>query len=254
MKFLITASGLSIMILSVSAYVNAATLVETEDSHEGVQKMWVEGTKMRIDTGNNREYMLADYAKKKLLIIDPAKKEMIDASDFVNDTSENTKGLNVRVKHIGSGPNIAGYLTQKYALIVNGRTCNQTLVSIKALKDSKLEPMLEAMAKIDFNPMASQLMNECDRADLIFAKRLKNLGLPLGTIEKDGQIRGKVRRIVQNAKPPAGGFNAPSGYRTISMQQKMQEAMGGAMPPGAAGQMDPEMQKAIQEMMRQQGR
>ena len=32
------------------------------------------------------------------------------------------------------------------------------------------------------------------------------------------------------------------------------KAMGGGMPPGAAGKMDPEMQKMIQEMMRQQGR
>ena len=253
MKSIITSAGLSIMILSVSSYVHAATLVESEDSHEGVQKMWVEGSKMRIDTANNSEYMLADYAKRQILIIDPAKKEMIDASHFVNETADQTKGLNVRVKHMGSGPNIAGYSTQKYALIVNGRTCNQTLISAKALKDSKLKPLLEAMAKIDFNPMGSQFMNECDRADLIFARRMKNLGLPLGTIE-NGQIRDKVRRIVQNAKPPAGGFNAPSGYRTISLQQKMQEAMGGGMPPGAAGKMDPQMQKMMQEMMQQQRR
>ncbi len=254
MKTIIKGSSLSVLLFTLSLQVNAATLIESEDDQGGVQKMWVQGSKMRMETGNDKEYMLADYANKKVLIVDPAKKEMIDISHFMTETSDSAKGLKVRVKHEGGGPKVAGYATQKYTLMVNGRVCSKTLVSAKALKDSKLGPMLDAMGKIEMNPMGSQNMSECDRADLVFSQRLKKLGMPLGTINKQGKIIEKVLRIVSDVKPPAGGFNPPSGYRSTTMQQKMQEAMGAGMPPGAAGKMDPAMKKAMEEMMRQQGR
>lgn len=254
MKSMFSTTGLSVIMLSVVSHANAATLIETEGGEQGVQQMWVEGSKMRINTGKGKEYMLADYAKKQIVMVNPAEKEMIDASYYVNQGSDSSKGLNIQVKHLGGGPVIAKYSTQKYSLIVNGRTCNTTLVSAKALKDTNLAPLMEAMTQMEFNPMGSQFMSECDRAELSFAKRLKKLGMPLGTIDNNGQMRDKVRRIVKNAPLPPGGFTLPKGYRKVSMQQKMQEAMGGGMPPGAAGQMDPEMQKMMQEMMRQQGR
>ncbi len=253
MKPKFTAMGLSVVLLFALTHVHAATLIETEDSDDGVQKMWVEGSKMRMHTGKGGEFVVADYAKGEVALINPEEKEIIITSQSASAHSNHTKGLNVRVKHLGNGPIVAKYPTQKYALIVNGRTCDTTLVSAKALKDTNLGSLMEAMAKLDFNPMGSEFMNECDRAELLFAQRLQKLGLPLGTLDRSGKIRDKVRRIVKNAPLPPGGFTMPAGYRKISMQQKMKEAMGGAMPPGAPGQMDPAMQKKIQEMMRQQG-
>ncbi len=250
MKSIYKITGLFLAIFLTPLQSSAATLIETEESGNGVQKMWIDGSKMRVDMGHGRDYMLVDYANKKIMVIDPDKKEMMDMSDLVGGGVDNTKGLNVRVKHLGSGPTIAGYATQKYSLSVNGRTCSQTLVSLKALKDANLANLLEAMTRIDFNPMGSQFMNECDRADILFAKRMKKLGMPLGTIEQNGRVTDKVKRIVKNAALPPGGFKIPSGYRVVNMQQKMQEAMGAGMP---GGKMTPEMQKMMQDMMRQQG-
>ncbi len=254
MKSIYKFTGILLTVFLTSMQSNAATLVETEESEAGIQKMWIEGSKMRVEMGPGKEYMLADYANKKIVIVDPDKKEIMDISHFASNGKDATKGLNVRVQHLGSGPTIAGYATQKYSLSVNGRTCNQTLVSLKALKDANLANLLEAMTRVDFNPMGAQFMNECDRADILFARRMKKLGMPLGTVEQNGQVTDKVRRIVKNAALPAGGFNLPSGYRKVSMEEKMQEAMGTGMPGASGGQMDPEIKKMMQDMMRQQGR
>jgi len=253
MKSIYNITGIILSIFLTSMQSNAATLVETEESDAGVQKMWIEGSKMRVEMGQGKEYMLADYTNNKILIVDPDKKEIMDVSHFASGGKDATQGLNVRVQHLGAGPTIAGYATQKYAMSVNGRTCNQTLVSPKALKDANLSNLLEAIAQVDFNPMGAQFMDECDRADIQFAKRMKKLGMPLATIEKNGQMTNKVKRIVKNAVLPAGGFNLPKGYRQVSMQDKMQEAMGAAMQGSKGGQMTPEMKKMMQDMMRQQG-
>lgn len=254
MKSIYITLCLSIFLVSLSLQANAATLVETEESDTGIQKMWIQGSKMRVDMGASGEYMLVDYSNKKIVIINPAKKEVMDVSDFASGGADVTQGLNVRVKHLGPGPSIAGYATQKYVLSVNGQTCSQTLVSQKALKDANLANLLEAMTRIDFNPMGGQFMSECDRADVLFAKRMKKLGMPLATVEQNGVVTDKVKRIVKNAPLPAGGFNLPSGYKKVSMQQKMQEAMGAGMPGAQGGAMNPDMQKMMQDLMRQQGR
>jgi hypothetical protein len=253
MKSINPAAGFLCMAVFVSLSVDAATLVETQGEH-GMQKMWVEGSNMRVDMGKGSEYMLADYAKKKIYMIDPAKKEMVDMSQFISESTRHSDGLQVRVKLEGSGPKVAGYSTQKYALSVNGRPCKQALVSHKALEDAKLGPMLEAISSIDINPMGSQFMSECDRAGMLFAKRMKKLGMPLGMIEANGKLTDKVERIVKNAPLPAGGFKLPSGYRKISMQQKMMDALGIGNASGAGKALTPEMKKMMEEMMKQGGR
>jgi len=253
MKPIISVAGFLCMTVFVALSVHAATLVETQSGEHGMQKMWIEGSHMRVDMGKGGEYMLADYTKKKIFIIDPAKKEMLDVSQFVNDSRRHSDGLQVRVQLVGSGPKVAGYSTQKYSLSVNGRPCKQALVSHKALEDAKLGPMLEAISSIEINPMGSQFMSECDRAGMLFAKRMQKLGMPLGMIEANGKITDKVERIVQNAPLPAGGFKLPVGFRRISMQQKMMDALGVGSSSGGKV-LTPEMKKMMEEMMKQGGR
>jgi len=250
MKIIVTKLIVPVLLL-MSCNVFAATLIETDDA-EGSQKMWIEGSKMRVQMDATGQYMLADFKRKKVYIVAPSKQELIDASDFVQQSKKNTRGLNVKVDYVGKGPTIAGYSTKKYNLSVNGQACEQALLSRQALKDARLEIMMENMGSIDLNVMGSQFMSVCDRAESLFARRMKNLGMPLGTIERDGRLRGKVKSIVKNAKLPAGGFNLPKGYRRVSMQQKMQDGFGGNMPSMPATEMTPEMKRMMEQMMKRQ--
>lgn len=250
MKAAYPVAGILCLSLFLSLQLNAATLVETQSGQYGMQKMWVEGSHMRVTMGKSGEYMLADYSRKKLHIIDPVKKEMVDMSQFISDSTRHSDGLQVRVKLVGSGPTVAGYSTQKYSLSVNGRPCKQALVSHKALVDAQLGPMLEAISSIDIHPMGSQFMSECDRANMLFARRMKKLGMPLGMIEANGKVTDKVERIVKDAPLPAGGFKLPTGFRTISMQQKMLDALGMGNSPGSGKAISPDIKKMLEDMMK----
>ena len=55
--------------LICSALLNAATLIETMESDGEAQKIWIEGTKMLIDSGEG--YDLADMEKRKMYFVSP---------------------------------------------------------------------------------------------------------------------------------------------------------------------------------------
>lgn len=246
-KLVFTLSVLSIILPFVA---NAATLIETHGEAGTTEKMWVEGKKMRASITPAGEYILMDMGKKKIYIIDANKKEIVDATNFFNANKSIPGGLKVSVTHMGSGPTIAGYATEKYQLSVNGEQCEQAMLSKKALKDARLGPMLEAVSTVNFNPTPPAFLGNCEKAEALFAKRMKKLGMPLGSINPDGKMTGKVKRIVRNARLPAGGMAVPKGYRMISMEQKMQETLGRTGGPGAPAGMAPDMKTMMEQMAR----
>ena len=242
---------LSPLLLLFMLSVNAATLIEREDEFMGVSKMWVDGNNMRVETDGDGSYMVVKFADKQIFIVDQKRREIIDASEMLNKTI-NTEGLDVQVKRSGKGPVIAGYPTRKYDFMVNGHRCEQSLVSMKALKDSGLESMIESLSRIDFDPRGDQFKNPCEKADAIFALTMKKIGLPLAELDGRGRISDKIIRIKKNSKLPSGEFERPSGYRSVSLQQVMKELPQRFMEE-TMEQMSPEQKKAVEEMLRQQG-
>jgi hypothetical protein len=237
-----------VMLLAVSTFnASAATLVEVEQTNNQVQKMWIEGDKFRVDMAGNNEYMVADYKSNKIYLIDPAKKEIMDMSQFINKDKQSSKGLKIEIKPMGKGQDVAGYQTTKFQLSANGKQCRQVLVSKKAQKDADIGRLMEALSQVDVNPMGAQFMQDCDRAGILFAREMKNMGMPLATIN-NGKLEDKVRKIQKNVALPAGGFKLPAGYRHVNLQQKIQDAMGSAFQ---GGQINPEMKKMMEDMMRQ---
>ena len=239
----------SLLILFAASTLNlsAATLVEVEQANKEVQKMWIEGNKLRVDMAGKNEYMIADYQSNKIYLVDPNKKEIMDMSQFVNKNEQSTKGLKIDIEAMGKGPQIAGYETSKYQLFANGKQCRQVLISKKAQQDAGIEGLMEALSQVDINPLGAQFLQDCDRASILFARKMKNIGMPLATVN-NGKLDDKVRKIQKNAALPAGGFKLPQGYRQINLQQKIQDAMGSAFQ---GGQINPEMQKMMEDMMRQ---
>ena len=238
---------------------NAATLIESFDHAEGEQKLWIAGTKVRINMQGKSEYIVMDYGKRQFWIVNPAKREVIDASEILHNDYAEAGPLKINVRRIGKGPQIAGYATDKYQFSANGQMCDQVFVSSKAKNALDLDLLLDAISKVRMNPMGMQFMSDCDRAEGQFALRMKKIGMPLGYMEQNGKMTQEVRKIVANAKLPSGGFAVPSGYRKVSLQQMIQESQSPAgmppMPPGLSGDQDlpPDVKQKMEQLMRQLG-
>ncbi|NOY66401.1 MAG: hypothetical protein GXP13_03205 [Gammaproteobacteria bacterium] len=245
---------ITLVILSIPLASFSATLIEHEDP-ENSSRIWIDGSNIRIEMDRNGQYMLVDAKRNTVFIVEPAKRELIDMSEMVQQ-SKNTHGLKVKVDYVGKGPVIAGYSTKKYKLSVNGKQCELSLVSRQALKDTRIGGLMEKMDSMKFNPMADQYLSDCERADGLFSVKMKNLGMPLATIDQGGVLRDKVKRITKNATLPEGGFKIPSGFRRVTMQQKMRESFNANMPMGPGGipggaNIPSEMKHMIEDMQKQ---
>ncbi len=262
---------LTVVVLCYSASGIAATLIETMGAGGSTEKTWIEGSKMRIESSNDPNYMLFHAETGKMYAINTEEKEALDLSTAFRGGSSKpaAKKFDAKFIKVGQGPLVAGYATEHYQFIVNGRKCSDEFLSKKVMDDFRSLKIFESLEKevhtenMDFG---MGMMDPCDSAEVSFEKTYQKLGFPLKTMDSNGSTDSEVMRISSNASVPAGGLDIPPGYRVVDMEQKMQESMQGNFPgqpgrgmPSQEGmmggqEMDPEkLQQMLQEMMQQMG-
>lgn len=216
----------------------AATLIEERDS-ESTVLMYIEKGKMRTETPGESGYALLDLRGRKMFMIDPAEKNVVDMSSmmFPQETGQAPAvrgAANPALEKIGSGPEIAGYKTEHYVLTANGRKCQELFTSKEAFADSGWADLWNDVGESMKDMAAAE--EDADDCDVAEAELIDpaEIGWPLKTIQADGETT-EVVRIERDAVVPPGGFEIPAGYTVISMQEMFSGALiGGALAPGAA--------------------
>lgn len=200
----------------------AATLIEQYDADSTIT-IYIDGARMRTETSGEGAYGLMDLKKRKLLMVNPAEKTVMDMSSMAwpenpakgGDDHEKVKA---KLEKIGDGPTIAGYKTVHYVLKANGKKCNDIYASRKAFKDTGwAETWVEngrALREANFDTADACEIADYDAADP------SEIGWPLKVVEADGQFT-EIVRIEQDAKLPAGGFEVPENYKVVSLATMM---------------------------------
>lgn len=234
-----------LFICAVSAQLaNAANLVEMKQAQEGLQKIWIEGKKIRVDTPGDI-YMIMDFGTNRMYTVNTREKTVMDMSSYLQkNRASGATAYQVEIQKKDATPRIAGYATREYTTRVNGQHCATSYVSLRASQDAGLGPIIEAMSYMNFNPMVEQFMDPCEKASVQIAKQYQKLGVPLRQMGKNGEFIYEVTRIEKNAALPKGGFSLPKGYPVTDIYKQMSNSV-----PG----MTPEMRKSMEQMMRQYG-
>jgi len=139
---------------------------------------------------------------------------MSDMSDtsYPNQSGEKT----VRVESLGSGEEISGYATEKYAVYVNDELAEEVWTS---RDEELLEELGDADVMIRFMACASQMMGgNSVESDPEYKKMLKS-GWMLKSIEHEegyAEIIVEVRSIEQR-DISSSEFEIPSGYTRMSL-------------------------------------
>lgn len=247
----------SVVISLVAAFMPlsavAVTLIESTTEGE-MSKLWVEGTRARIESPDQPGYVLIDLGKGTMLVVNPQEKQIVDLSGQLHRTSDRkVAGPNVRLVKKGNGPRIAGYETQHYHLMADDQVCQDLYMSRKAYQDAKLEAYGKAFASYIMLPPFVD--DPCDYATLSLDRFLAEGGLPMRVVE-DGEVVDEIVRITTNAALPAGGFEPPAGYERVSMDAVMKENLREMEEQmrQMRENMSPEMQREMERMMRELGR
>lgn len=251
---------LFVALLAVFNLAQAASLIELMDGEGGAQKIWIEGQKVRIEDSREPGYLLIDGKERKMFAINPEEKQIIDMTDMF--LQEGEAGLadrfKVEYKHKGKGKTVAGYATEHYELIVDGKKCGDEYVSLQALKDLNALEILDTMAQLnaaDIMNVPANLLDPCDFSDALVMEEYKTKGYPMLILDDKGQMLNEVKSINKSAPLPEGGFSLPKGYVTLTYEQLMEmferQQEESQMHPVPEG-MDPEeYKKLLQEMLKQ---
>jgi len=203
----------------IASEVWAASMIESQQE-EGIQQMYVDGSRMLIRDPSGDGFMLMDIANMKSYAVNHGNKTAIDMSETLFGAVKAGKAVappkvDARLEKVGDGPEIAGYATTHYVLYANGYKCSDMWTSVKALKDSGWDELWSSHGKAMMALGMEADPHPCDAAnDQAF--RPNEHGMPLKEVDRNCES-DLVRRIERNAEIDRAAFEVPEGYKIIKM-------------------------------------
>ncbi|GAB4348582.1 MAG: hypothetical protein Kow006_09430 [Gammaproteobacteria bacterium] len=226
------------------------TMVEIKDPYGG-SKIYVDGRKGRMETPNEESYIVIDG--DHIYSVMPGQQTVMDMSGTPGSEPENGTRTSVKAKLLdqGAGPEIAGYPTRKYQIMANGRSCGELFASKAALKETGMEHVMKAMHRMARRAAAAAARfrggaDPCEAAEAQLMDRFTEIGLPLRSLDKAGQLESEVVRVVKGARLPPNAFGFPKHYKVqtmAQMEQRAAEQMRSQMPGGM-----PNMEELMKQM------
>ncbi len=242
------------MLLTVLGTVALADTVikdKTPDGGEGtisIHDGWA-----RMDSDQSQEYQIWDLNKGVLYAVSPAERRIMEMKPGEHQGAQPGVAVKLEMKKVGKGPKIAGYSTEEYLVMANGKQCGKEYISKRAAKNADIQHLLDNTSKLaDLAMMPRAMMgmsntDPCVLADMDKSDHFKKLGIPLKSIDADGQVDNEIVSIDTKAKLDAKLFALPSDYERTNMQKMMGEAM--QQMQQMMQNVPPEAQQYLQQMM-----
>lgn len=221
------------------------------------------GQRSRIESGQMPGYAIVDHVSGEFLVVDSNRKEIISLK-LADKAATGGTQLGVSLKDKGGGQKIAGYLTRKYQVDVNGENCGTVYASKQLLENSELRGMFETMR--GFQEIArgmtagmSSMLSVCQRANLELTDAMASSGAPMRMLDAGGKLISEVVSVDSDHSVAAGNYAVPAGMKVVSMDEKMNQAtqqmqnmpdMNELMQQlqKSGGEISPEMQQQMEQM------
>ncbi len=259
MKKLIQLAGIAFLFIAANS-VFAGTVIQIQDGNDLIT-VSTDGAFARMDMPGD-EYVIVNYKKHTIKAVYPKKHQVLLLN--ANKMSGGKSGPEVRtsLKKLGAGMKVAGYPTQKYAYSANGKSCGFIYGSQDAYQKKGIKELLLAMSEMMEKQRAilggfAGMVDDCTLADMKLSDHVNTIGVPMRT-EKNGVVDSEIKSIKLDVNLPTETFVVPTTYKTVTMDQQMQQyqpQMQQMMQQmQQSGQMTPEMMEQMrrtQEMMKQ---
>lgn len=211
----------------------AATKVERRNIEAKIETIIIDGSMVRINSGDSNHYSVIDMDKGKMYVVDASNRRIIKM-DIIGKPPEvsmhNFRAQNpIKAKLVKKRSNklIAGYSTTKHVLKVDGRTCSKYYFSKNLEKVTDFRRYIDTMSKMEASRKVQGMpMPPCVRGHDKLKKQMKALGISMKMQIMMGKMGNRVLheivKVKTNVKVPANIFNLPMGYKMISEQEMMQ--------------------------------
>lgn len=240
----------SIILMLCTPAAMAGTIIHIQNGNE-ISTLLTDGRQARMNLGGS-DYIIVDYRDQSVKAVNPQKGQvmLLNADDIPNGNK--VSKIETSVRHLGAGPVIAGYKTQKFAYSAKGKSCGVIYGSQQAFKVKGIEDLINAMKIMAEKQQAMMggfagMMDDCLRAGIEMSEHVKTIGVPMRT-EDNGVVDSEVKSIQPNVNLPANTFVVPASYQTVSVKGEVQKA---SKDVAAMQQKIQQYQPQIQQMMQQ---
>ncbi len=211
--------------IQMSAPLWAATVVESRDLEGRINKLMVDGDRVRLEIGDSG-YMLVDLEKNTFYNVEPNEERIIDMSSFYSIPIAQIEGagdrINVHFKKIGKGPKIAGYNTTHYKMMINEFVCADEYLSRQAYVVADMRTLFRAYVHMSGREAAMGVSGDgdpCERVEFEMTEaQYKKLGIPMRTVSRDGHTDHEIMVIKTNTKIDEKFFELPKSYTTLTVE------------------------------------
>lgn len=242
-----------------SQTVSALSLIETKQADGSIEKIYIDGLKVRIESGSEPGYVLIDGGKGSMFIVSSEEKQIVDMSHLMGQGKRESKSAyQIKFVNKGDGPAIAGYATKHYEIRVNGKKCADEFTSTKMPKDLGMEKAFEKISAMFNEPDMGMMpgMDACTKADEQISHLYSEYGYPMRSLDAGGNLESEVVGVKKKANMPSGGFDLPEGYQRVDMGKMMRGTPETRSERGRnrSPERQQQMQQMMEQMMEQMGR
>jgi hypothetical protein len=247
--------------LPLAATAHAGALIESVDSGLSQIRVSVGSEGARIERSDSAVHVLLDFETQGIHAVDTGQRYAMDMTSPATSRLEHGEfdftsvaPPNVRLERMGAGPQIAGYETVHYRILVDGRRCFDEYLAPAALDNKDIRRFIQTMAAGTDDPeqrVLVQLIEPdrlCDAVTDLIDDHYPRLGIPLRTLDARGREIHRVTRIETGISHDGAMFRIPEGYEILTRAQVMARE---------APQHDPkdleQRQRRLEQLMREHG-
>lgn len=220
-----------------SGSARAATVIESINGNGVPGKVMIDGFRARIDGGELGGYLLIHLERKQIFAVNHEERVVLDLNSpppsyplaAGDKPPEPPAPPKVEMNLVGDGPTIAGYATQRYRVLANGKHCFDEFLASAPLQNEEIQRFVAVIGAAS-RPQQPVVLGApydkippCDAAEEIVDDRYSQLGIPMRTRNFAGNITHEIKAIRTVKAFPAGTFNFPAGYPQMSRQELFNE-------------------------------
>lgn len=241
--------GISVLLFSVSHISIADVIVSNvdEDGAESEVKLSQSWGKV-VDKSEPNQYMLVDMKKNSFYVVDKDEKIVVNLGDLSKmmpmdpHQSGGAHQFDIKIEKVGKGPDIIGYETTHYKLLLNGDVCSEHFISKGPLKHPEIQAFSDSMqtqAKPNMSP--GFMESPCDAAENYFDTKVFDYGVPLLSKNADGKEVFKIVKIETGLTLSEDEFALPKDFPVYTQDELMQREMQRSMSSGGQNNHDDAM-------------
>lgn len=236
-------------------------VIDGSGADGGTSRVTIRADLARIDGADAESYLLLDLATRRILAVDAREHFAMDLATPRQPRSEHAQtaaaGLappEVRLEDAGPGPDIAGYPTRRYRVLVDGEHCHDEYLASAPLAEAGIRRFIEIMAAASDdrdNRVLTQLTEParlCEVIDDLIDDHYPHLGIPLKSVARDGTVTHEITRIRLDAPAQPALLELPAGYPVLTRDQVADRLTAGGQDAAAVAERQRRIQQRIEEI------